>query len=76
MVKSTNVKCTNCNGTGIVQIEHNGVPCRGVKKCPICNGIRHDPAIVETEGLSCNLVICDELSDKPRPGAWRKNKYR
>ena len=76
MVKSTNVKCTNCGGKGIVQIEHNGVPCRGIKKCPICNGIRHDSAIVETEGLSCNLEVYSELSDKPRPGAWRKNKYR
>ena len=28
-------KCTNCNGTGMVQVAPNA---RGIKQCPVCNG--------------------------------------
>lgn len=30
-------KCTNCNGTGMVQVAPNS---RGIKTCPVCGGKR------------------------------------
>lgn len=32
------VKCKNCGGKGNVQIVRNGIPCRGIETCPVCNG--------------------------------------
>ncbi len=33
-----NVQCKNCGGKGTVQIVRNGIPCRGIETCPVCNG--------------------------------------
>ena len=31
-------QCKNCGGKGTVQIVRNGIPCRGIETCPVCNG--------------------------------------
>lgn len=40
------VKCTNCKGTGHVQIGPN---IRGIKKCPICKGTGKKPIKLRTK---------------------------
>ena len=37
-VDNNKVQCKNCGGKGNVQIVRNGIPCRGIETCPVCNG--------------------------------------